>query len=172
MKIENDLHDYLSCEIQFSPDNKKAWLGQPHLIGNLEKKFGSQVTGKRQYLTPGTPGLNQVREIDQSKLLSKEKQLMHRSGVRVLLYLVKHSRPDIANCVRELSKVLDGSTVASYKEMLRVIKYVLDTKAMGKKILPTFTENEPWKISVFTDSNYVGDSVTKKECVRLCDLCA
>ena len=162
LKIEDDLHDYLSCEIQFSPDKKKAWLGQPHLIDNLEKKFGSQVIGKRQYLTPGTPGLNQVREMDQSKLISKEKQLMYRSGVGMLLYLVKHSRPDIANCVRELSKVLDGSTEASYKEMLRVIKYVLDTKAMGLKIWPTLIKNEPWKISVFTDSDYAGDPVTRR----------
>ena len=52
----------------------------------------------------------------------------------MLLYLVKYSRPDIANPVRELSKVLDGSTDASFKEMLRVIKYVLDTKNMGLKI--------------------------------------
>ena len=162
LKVEDDLHDYLSCEIQFSPDKKKAWLGQPHLINKLEKKFGNQVTGKRQYLTPGTPGLNQIKEEDQSKLLSKEQQLMYRSGVGMLLYLVKHSRPDIANCVRELSKVLDGSTEASYKEMLRVIKYVLDTKAMGLKIWPTLTNNEPWKISVFTDSDYAGDPVTRR----------
>ena len=30
----------------------------------------------------------------------------------MLLYLVKHSRPDIANAVRELSKVADGATEA------------------------------------------------------------
>ena len=46
----------------------------------------------------------------------------------MLLYLVKHSRPDIANCVRELSKVLDGTTDCACNEMLRIIKYVLDTK--------------------------------------------
>ena len=87
---------------------------------------------------------------------------MYRSGVGMLLYLVKHSRPDIANCVRELSKVLHGSTEASYKEMLRVIKYVLDIKAMGLKIWPTLIKNEPWKISVFTDSDYAGDPVTRR----------
>jgi hypothetical protein len=30
----------------------------------------------------------------------------------MLLYLVKHSRPDISNAVRELTKVLDGATNA------------------------------------------------------------
>ena len=40
LKIEDDLRDYLSFEIVFSPDRSKAWLGQSHLISNLESKFG------------------------------------------------------------------------------------------------------------------------------------
>ena len=35
LKIEDDLHDYFSCEIVFSPDRSKAWLGHPQLISNL-----------------------------------------------------------------------------------------------------------------------------------------
>ena len=58
----------------------------------------------------------------------------------MLLYLVKHSRPDIANPVRELSKVLDGATEEAFKEMMCLIKYVLDTKGWGLKIEPTFRE--------------------------------
>ena len=162
LKIENDLHDYLSCEIIFSEDKKRAWLGQPHLIANLEEKFGEQVKGLRQYMTPGTPGNNMVREEDSQLCLSKDKSSMYRSGVGMLLYLVKHSRPDIANAVRQLSKVLDGSTEASYKEMLRVIKYVLDTKTLGLKIEPTMTKGEPWDIVCFTDSDYASDPVSRR----------
>jgi hypothetical protein len=80
----------------------------------------------------------------------------------MLLYLVKHSRPDIANAVRQLSKVLDGSTEASYKEMLRVIKYVLDTKTLGLKFEPTMTKGEPWDIVVYTDSDYASDPVSRR----------
>ena len=110
LKVEDDFHDYLSCEIVFSEGRKKAWLGQPHLISNLEQKFGDMVKNRRTYKTPGTPSLSLVREKDQSQCVSAEKQTLYRSGVGMLLYLVKHSRPDIANCVRELSKVLDGTT--------------------------------------------------------------
>ena len=39
VKVENDLHDYLSCEVVFNNDKTKAWLGQPHLIKRLEKLF-------------------------------------------------------------------------------------------------------------------------------------
>ena len=41
LKVKDDLKDYLSCEIEFTKDKKAAWLGQPHLIANLEKSFGS-----------------------------------------------------------------------------------------------------------------------------------
>lgn len=162
LKIENDFHDYLSCEIVFSPDKNRAWLGQPHLIANLEEKFGKQVEGLRKFMTPGTPSLNMIREEDTQLCLSKEMSSLYRSGVGMLLYLVKHSRPDIANAVRQLSKVLDGSTEASYKEMLRVIKYVLDTKTLGLKFEPTMTKGEPWDIVVYTDSDYASDPVSRR----------
>jgi hypothetical protein len=36
-------------------------------------------------------------------------------------------RPDIANPVLELSKCMDGATEAAFKEMLRIVKFILDT---------------------------------------------
>jgi hypothetical protein len=45
-------------------------------------------------------------------LLTPEEQTKYRSGVGMLLYLVKHSRPDIAHAVRLSTKVLDGATSA------------------------------------------------------------
>jgi hypothetical protein len=35
--------------------------------------------------------------------------------VGMLLYLIKHSCPDIANVVRDLSKCMDSATMAAYK---------------------------------------------------------
>jgi hypothetical protein len=43
---------------------------------------------------------------------------------------VKHSRPDISNAIRELSKVGDGATEAHWKQLLQAIKY---NKAMKTK---------------------------------------
>jgi hypothetical protein len=43
VKVEDDLTDYLSCNILFNKNKTKAWLGQPHLIKNLEKKYGEAV---------------------------------------------------------------------------------------------------------------------------------
>ena len=74
LKVEDDLKDYLSCEIDFSEDKKSAWLGQPHLIANLKNSFGDQVKDLREYKTSGTPHKVQVRERDGNKLISNEDQ--------------------------------------------------------------------------------------------------
>ena len=57
-------------------------------------------------ITPGTLGFIGGRLDDISKVDEKTKS-MYRSGVGTVLYLTKHSRPDITNPVRELSKSMD-----------------------------------------------------------------
>ena len=82
----------------------------------------------REYKTPGTPGFGVVWPKDDSERISLEMQSDCIGGVGMLLYLVKYSRPDIANMVRELTKCMDGATPAAYKEMLRLVKFVLWTQ--------------------------------------------
>lgn len=79
----------------------------------------------------------------------------------MLLYLVKHSRPDIANAVREMSKFLDRPTEACYKEMKRCIKFVLDTSDFGLKIQPSSLSENAWSIQAYTDSDWAGDKDTR-----------
>ena len=80
----------------------------------------------------------------------------------MLLYLVKHSHPDIANMTRELSKANDGMKPATYKELLWVIKYVIHMEKLGLKIEPMENSNEPREIVCFSDSNYAGDPVSRQ----------
>ena len=39
LDVMEGLQDYLSFEVKFSKDKKRAWLGQPHLIKNLMLKL-------------------------------------------------------------------------------------------------------------------------------------
>lgn len=76
----------------------------------------------------------------------------------MLLYLVKHSRPDIANPVRELSKCNTGATPAALKELKRVIRFVLNTKDFGLKLKPAFVKKDKkWYLVVYTDADWAGD---------------
>ena len=74
----------------------------------------------------------------------------------MLLYLTEYSRSDISNIVIELSKCMDGAAMGSYLEILRVVKFVLDTKSFCLMIHPKI-ENTNWSLKVFCDSNWAGD---------------
>jgi hypothetical protein len=153
----------LSCEIIFNKDKSCAWLGQPHLIKRMEKTFGDLVKGNQKYMTPGTPGYNLVRPQNDNEKISAKDQHTYRSGVGTLLQFVKHSRPDINNPVRELSKSMDSATEASFKEMKRIIKFVLDTRQFGLKLQPSLlSESKEWSITVYSDSDWAGDKDTRR----------
>jgi hypothetical protein len=111
----------------------------------------------KHYSTPGTPRFKIVRPNDEIDGVNEMMQSRYRSGVGMHLYLINHSRPDIANVVRELSKWMDSATMAAYKEMLRVTKFVLDTETYCLKIEPK-ARKENWDVVVYSDSNWAGDT--------------
>ena len=87
----------------------------------------------------------------------------------MLLYFVKHSRPDLANVTRELSKVMDNPTPNAMKELKRAVKYVIDTKDQGLKINPTKIESdEPLELICYSDSDWAGDKETRQSVTGYC----
>ena len=161
LKIDRELKDYLSCEIHFASDRKSAVLHQGHIIKSIRNEFEREVKDLQEYRTPGTPGVGMIRDPD-GVSVSPELQSRFRMGVGKLLYLVKHTRPDIANAVRELSKMLDCTNEGAIKELRRVVKYVLDTSNDGLKIAPTARgEDGFFDLEVFCDSDFAGDKETR-----------
>jgi hypothetical protein len=134
---------------------------QPKIIKNLKLKFQHLITTSKKFNTPGAPRATVVRPGEDDPKLSAEQQTQYRSGVGMLLYLIKHSRPDLSNAVRELTKVMDGATEAHWKMMLRVIKYVIDTEYLCLKMSPENT-NKLFEIEGFSDSDFAGDKMTRK----------
>jgi hypothetical protein len=96
-----------------------------------------------------------VRPYYEDRIDSKM-QLKYRSGVVILLCLIKYSRPELANVVREFSKCMDGASLAAYKEMQRVIKFVLDTKLYCLKLQPNH-ESKEWDLVSYCDNDWAGD---------------
>jgi hypothetical protein len=133
---------------------------QPHLINDLRDKFEDEVFGKGTYNTPGTPRFKVVCPIENSELIDDNLQKRFRSGVGMLLYLTKYSRPGLCNVVRELSKCMDGVAMGTYLELLRVIKFVLDTKKFCLKIQPKIDDSS-WNLKGFCDSDWAGDPETR-----------
>jgi len=106
---------------------------------------------------------------DEDKKISKEDQKIYWSAVGTLLYLLKYSHPCLANPLRELSKALDGASQGTFKELKRVIKFVLDTADYGLKIQPKpEQEGKKWRMTIFLDSNYAGDAETRISVTGFC----
>ncbi|MGL4341755.1 MAG: reverse transcriptase domain-containing protein, partial [Lactococcus lactis] len=159
IKTNFETKDYLSCEILFNKNQTSAWLGQPHQMKKIEKSYGHLIMDNKQvYKTPGTPSYGVVRVKENENRINDGDQQIYRSVVGSLLQLVKYSRPDIANAVRELSKCMDGASPAAFKELKRLLKFVIDTKDYGLKINPIINKNDlEWEVTVFSDSDWGGD---------------
>ena len=153
------MEHFVGCHLIENKNHDTLWIHQPKLIKNLKSHFGELIKSVRFYNTPAIPKSVIIRPKTDEMKLSEDKQKQYRSGVGMLLYLVKHSRPDIANAVRELSKVADGATEAHWKALLRVIKYVLSTENFGLKIKPTMKES--FYMEGISDSEYAGDKDTR-----------
>jgi len=63
----------------------------------------------------------------------------------MLLYLVKHLRPDLSNRTRELSKVMDKAT----------------EQHIGLKLKPEDDDNKLWELKAFSDVDFTGDKETR-----------
>jgi hypothetical protein len=61
------------------------------------------IKNLKEYKTPAAPKTTIVRPNPGNPLISPEDQTLYRSRVGMLLYLVKHSRPDVSSATRELS---------------------------------------------------------------------
>jgi hypothetical protein len=55
---------------------------------------------------------------------------------------------------------MDKATKGTYLEMLRLVKFVIDTKNFCLQIKPEF-KGENWSLRVFCDSDWPGDSKTR-----------
>jgi hypothetical protein len=153
LKIEDSTNDYLSCEIIMSKNNTKAWIGQPHLVRKIETQFGNMFKKLPKCKTPGTPHVGIYKPVSPEAVINQKDQSIYRSGVGMLLYLIKYSRPDISNAVRKLSKGMKEPMPNAFKELKRVLKYIIDTKDRGLKMEPKFGEDKNWNMTIYTDSD-------------------
>ena len=74
------------------------------MIEKLEREFGEELKEIKEVKTPAIAGEGIIMTKDKETIEDKAKHTRYRSGVGMLLFLVKYSRPDISNAVRELSK--------------------------------------------------------------------
>jgi len=152
------IEDFIGCRIE--KDGDRILLSQPDLISKMTKKFEDKIKTMKDYATPASAGTHIVRCTTDEERLSEDEQMEFRSGVGSLLYLLKHSRPELSNSVRELSKVMDAANKAHQKSLYRAIKFVHQTKDRRLVINPK-KEQTMWEIKAYSDSDFAGDTETR-----------
>jgi len=85
-------------------------------------------------VTPMEPGRILVSG-NECDLVSKG-QTYYRSGVGQLLHMMRWSRPEIQNLVRELSRHFQGAVDGHVNAMHRVMQYVISTPNRGLTVKP------------------------------------
>ena len=160
VKIQHKHADYLGCEFNMNKERTRGWLGEPSIIKSLEQKFGDRAMKERLSLTPGTPRLTAKRLENLEDKVNPEDHETYRSGVGTLLYLTKHSRPDICNPVRELSKTMDAPAPVHLKVMYKAIRHVLLTKGYGLKF-ELRKDMLKWALKALSDSDFPCDKETR-----------
>ena len=83
---------------------------------------------KKKMSTPNTPLLKLIKVKEGEVVLSLEEQKLYRSGMAILLYLVKHTRSDLANTTSEPLKATDVANYLHWKELLCVVTFALHTQ--------------------------------------------
>ena len=120
--VTKNVEEYLECKIDMS-EKGKITVHQPHIYKHLEDKFQDILDKmkwrtKKKMSTLSTPSFKLVRVKEGEGALSPEEQTLYRCGVGILLYLVKHTRPDLANTTKELSKAMDVANYLHWRELV------------------------------------------------------
>ena len=170
MTDEGEMTEFVGCSMKFDDNRKRVFMHQPDLISNLKRSFGEEVSKLRTYLTAAGTGeiIRKAKEGD--VILGQEEITTYRSGVGMLLYLIKFSRPDLANSVRELSKVMGTATNGHFRSMLRVVKFVIDSEhRMLMFDVNKFQNNlDIWNLHAYCDSDYAGDGDERRSITGYC----
>jgi hypothetical protein len=56
---------------------------------------------------------------------------------------------------------MDSATWGAYNELLRVIKFVIDTKTFGLKVQPKLDNNLGWDLKIFVTA--IGQVIPRQE---------
>jgi len=154
-----NIEDFIGCNIK--REGNKILLSQPDLIKKMIEKFENKIENMKEYETPAPASSHIVRCTEEEDGLTEDEQKDFRSGVGSLLYLLKHSRPELSNSVRELSKVMDQANKAHEKALYRVIRFVQQTKERCLVLAPV-KEQLTWELKGYCDSDFAGDTDTRR----------
>ncbi|GMF58873.1 unnamed protein product [Phytophthora fragariaefolia] len=157
MKDLGDIHYILKMEVHRNRDQRVMMISQRKYIAELIKKY--KLGECAPVMTPQVPGLVLESETKLSAEQIAAQPFDFRGIVGPLQYLVRGTRPDIANAVRELSKILSCYNRTHWDAARRVLKYLKGTSTYGL-LLDGKTRDGTYE--VYTDASFACQSKERK----------
>ncbi len=105
------------------------------LLQSYDDKFN--IKELKKFNTPATPGTVLKKPVDGETLLTPENETLYCSGVGKAMHMMQYSWPDMYNAVRDLARHMTSVTQVHLNAMLRLMKYVSDSKERGLVLNPT-----------------------------------
>jgi len=108
---------------------------------------------------PILPGIkNEERNDLENKERPMVKETQYRSILGELNYIATKTRPDIAQAVTYLQRFQTKPTETRYKEALRIVRYLYNTRTMTLK----YRKGKENTLSITTDSDWAGDLIKSR----------
>ena len=157
-----ELNEYIGCKIDIDWVKRTMKLTQPVILQSLKDEFELPT---KNYTTPAPAGDILTKAEGEDKL-DPEKQFIYRSATGKLLHLMKWSRPEALNRVRELSRFMMEAGKKQFQAMQRVLGYMVSTPNRGLVLAPKRTwdgKDKSFKfiISGKSDSDYATNPETR-----------
>eukprot|EP00173_Palmaria_palmata_P004456 Plantae.Rhodophyta-Palmaria_palmata.ctg6115.p1 GENE.Plantae.Rhodophyta-Palmaria_palmata.ctg6115~~Plantae.Rhodophyta-Palmaria_palmata.ctg6115.p1 ORF type:complete len:181 (-),score=23.44 Plantae.Rhodophyta-Palmaria_palmata.ctg6115:48-560(-) len=158
---QGEVKEYVGCRVEYDKEKQFMRLTQPVLVQSFEDEFELPKGGSVN--TPSIPGSTLVKHIE-GEQLGNQIQSHYRSGVGKLLHIMRWSRPDVLNSVRELSRYMTEASDTHLQAMYRTMRYIVESKTTGRVIHPdrgwNGDPNFEFVISGESDSDYAKDVET------------
>jgi len=156
-----ELDEYLGCKIERGEDYFR--ITQPVLLQSFIDEFG--VSSASRTRLPAAAGTVLMKSED-SELVG-EALTKYRSGTGKMLHMMRWSRPEIYNSVRELSRFMtNGASEAHVKAMHRVMEYCVSTKNRGLTLRPNvkYDGDPEFELVILgrSDSDFAKDPDTRR----------
>ncbi|POM64406.1 LOW QUALITY PROTEIN: Integrase catalytic core protein [Phytophthora palmivora] len=155
MKDLRDIHYILKVEIKRDRTNTILSMPQHKYIMDLLQKL--EMTECRSEPTPQAKCVVLVKEERLTPEQISAQQFDYRVGS--LMYLVRGTRPHIANAVRDLNKFLSCYNKSHYKAAQRILKYLKGTSTYG---LIFDGKNKEVMYELYTDASFANANGNRK----------
>ena len=168
---QGEMEEYVGCKVERDWDAPSLKFTQPVMLQSFQDEF--PLPGGKVSDLPASRGDVLIRG-QEGQNVGPDEQSLYRSGVGKMLHMMKWSRPEILNRVRELSRFASGATPEHMKALYRVMQYCRGSPTRGFTLQPTskssWVGNADYEFTVdgMSDSDYNTDPETRRSVSGIC----